>query len=639
MAKNETKGIMSLSESDMEQGGEGRVDPSLFRPEITSYARSNPVEFGENVLQGMEETDPELIRQFRQVLSQAYLPPEAIDAIGQMVDAILDDPENYDEARRILLEEGVPEDLLPEQFDLAFFTALNIALDQLSAALPGEAMAEDEFEPFPINRAEGGIATMKPMADAMARMGRNGDTMLAHVTPSEMRMLRRRGGSGTINPYTGLPEFFLGKIFKGIGKVVKKVFKAVGSVVKGVVNVVKKVAKSSIGKIALTAAGIWALGPAGLNLAGGVGSMLGIGMTPALAMGINTFAANTVVNLAGGQKLGDAVKNGAIAGVLAGGVSKLTGWAPESYKTAYGPPVDDVNALMPGDIAARAGGSAAESATAGASGGAGAGAESLYTPTADLSINYGDAAGAAAEAASGGGGGGGGFLSNAWNWVKDNPGKAALLGGGALLAGQALGGGKGFFEETPAEVPEGWEPLAKGPGKTGVELYEENPEQYSIDNQGRGILPPGEYVPPAPDRERDPYTGYADGGYVQYYNIGGPAFPETPLTYSPNEMSMYGGAPMQQQYPPFGFAQGGNVPDPRNPNNFPRRTGAIAGPGTPTSDSIPAMLSDGEFVFTKKAVDGAAKLANGGMAPSPQKSRRDGAREMYSLMKTLEGMA
>ena len=31
--------------------------------------------------------------------------------------------------------------------------------------------------------------------------------------------------------------------------------------------------------------------------------------------------------------------------------------------------------------------------------------------------------------------------------------------------------------------------------------------------------------------------------------------------------------------------------------------GAVNGPGTGTSDSIPARLSDGEFVFTKKAVD------------------------------------
>jgi len=58
---------------------------------------------------------------------------------------------------------------------------------------------------------------------------------------------------------------------------------------------------------------------------------------------------------------------------------------------------------------------------------------------------------------------------------------------------------------------------------------------------------------------------------------------------------------------------------------YPRRTGQISGPGTPTSDSIPAMLSDGEFVFTEKAVRG---LGGG--------DRREGAKKMYALMHNLE---
>jgi len=49
------------------------------------------------------------------------------------------------------------------------------------------------------------------------------------------------------------------------------------------------------------------------------------------------------------------------------------------------------------------------------------------------------------------------------------------------------------------------------------------------------------------------------------------------------------------------------------------------GPGTGTSDSIPAMLSDGEFVMTAKAVRG----AGGG-------DRREGAKRMYQLMENLE---
>ena len=56
--------------------------------------------------------------------------------------------------------------------------------------------------------------------------------------------------------------------------------------------------------------------------------------------------------------------------------------------------------------------------------------------------------------------------------------------------------------------------------------------------------------------------------------------------------------------------------------------GEVNGPGTGTSDSVPARLSDGEFVLTAKAVRGAA---NG--------DRMKGAKEMYRTMKRLEGMA
>ena len=56
--------------------------------------------------------------------------------------------------------------------------------------------------------------------------------------------------------------------------------------------------------------------------------------------------------------------------------------------------------------------------------------------------------------------------------------------------------------------------------------------------------------------------------------------------------------------------------------------GESVGPGTGTSDSIPAMLSDGEFVMTAKAVRG----AGGG-------DRREGARKMYEAMDRLEAKA
>ena len=42
----------------------------------------------------------------------------------------------------------------------------------------------------------------------LASKGRYGDTMLAHITPEEAALLKARGGAGTINPQTGLPEFY-----------------------------------------------------------------------------------------------------------------------------------------------------------------------------------------------------------------------------------------------------------------------------------------------------------------------------------------------------------------------------------------------------------------------------------------------
>jgi hypothetical protein len=97
------------------------------------------------------------------------------------------------------------------------------------------------------------------------------------------------------------------------------------------------------------------------------------------------------------------------------------------------------------------------------------------------------------------------------------------------------------------------------------------------------------------------------GGVAQPYNMSG--MYGVPLIYGPD------GQPQR-------LAKGGSPV----PTEFPRKNGPINGPGTGTSDDIPAMLSDGEFVFTAKAVRNAG---NG--------SRRKGAARMYKLMKMLEG--
>jgi len=50
--------------------------------------------------------------------------------------------------------------------------------------------------------------SLKPLAQILRSKGRKGDTILAHISPKEAARLKREGGSGTINPDTGLPEFF-----------------------------------------------------------------------------------------------------------------------------------------------------------------------------------------------------------------------------------------------------------------------------------------------------------------------------------------------------------------------------------------------------------------------------------------------
>lgn len=53
----------------------------------------------------------------------------------------------------------------------------------------------------------GGMNTAQELAEMLRQMGRGRDTILAHITPEEAEMLLKMGGSGTINPKTGLPEF------------------------------------------------------------------------------------------------------------------------------------------------------------------------------------------------------------------------------------------------------------------------------------------------------------------------------------------------------------------------------------------------------------------------------------------------
>ena len=83
-----------------------------------------------------------------------------------------------------------------------------------------------------------------------------------------------------------------------------------------------------------------------------------------------------------------------------------------------------------------------------------------------------------------------------------------------------------------------------------------------------------------------------------------------------------------------GKKEGGTVDDFGGIEAFKRKNGKIEGPGTMTSDDIPAMLSDGEFVTKAISVLGAG-VKHGG-AKTKEDARKKGAEFFYKQQKELE---
>jgi len=113
------------------------------------------------------------------------------------------------------------------------------------------------------------------------------------------------------------------------------------------------------------------------------------------------------------------------------------------------------------------------------------------------------------------------------------------------------------------------------------------------------------------------------------YNMGGQVM--MPMNYN------MGSRPMM----PMAYAEGGNVAM----EDFERMNGQINGEGTETSDDIPAMLSDGEFVMTGQAVRGAGTydMKNDSgiitLSPTGAPSRDGGTDLMYQLMEAFSSQA
>lgn len=753
---NAMEGIMGLP-NNAPTGGQNvasMIDMQALE-QASAEANRDPMTFREGVLQGMQESDPRMVAEFKRALSSMQLPDDVLQSIGLIIEEVLRNPADYANVRAEILKddvEGILEELLPEAFDMAYFMALDMALDQLAMNVVQE----------PPTFADGGLATLNPIARAMASQGRGGDTMLAHIRPAEARMLRARGGSGTINPATGLPEFgFFKSITKPFRKAVKAVTKVVKKTVSVVKNVVSAIAENPIGRIALTIGATMLMGPAGLNFAGGV-----FGASGAVAFGINTAAASTLVNVASGQKFGDALKGGVVSGVMAGGMAHFfPSTLPSSYTTpAAGttalPGIEDLTTKA-GDMAATPGtgftGPAsvadvtvgtpmAEVYTPGDVGVSAAaptpiapssamapmpsmGAQPVWDPNlGEMTLNgipasqitagaptsvapmgaynmpasYANPALAPTSAPSLGGGysvadqygtamsrapvtgaapagvppaaaptaTGPGFLESiqqgdlggAYEAAKQNtmdvwnnylsPNRPSMMPSGDAAAEYTRLTGQPFVEGvTPTADKLGWEAavkaastgggmLAKYAPLAGVGLgaaylggaFEPIPEEPPLDIAGMYDyeLEPFQYGGANTSYQLNPMAGeggtqFQGTGYQGQYQFDRGQY--NPYDYTVRGLGIEGLSPLNlnvtdmPSYRARNYAEGGAA-------EYPRKNGHISGPGGPKDDKIPAMLSDGEFVFTAQAV---RNMGNG--------SRRKGAKKMYALMKALEGRA
>lgn len=138
-------------------------------------------------------------------------------------------------------------------------------------------------------------------AEMLRRQGRGEDTVLAHITPQEAGILQLLGGSGTINPYTGLPEF--GILKKIVPKPIYKLGSKIGKEIeRGIESLAEK------------------LGPVGQIAASYFGGPIGAALYAGLAPKGSSFD----------------VKRAAIAGALTYGAGQLQGMSGAEAGTGAG---------------------------------------------------------------------------------------------------------------------------------------------------------------------------------------------------------------------------------------------------------------------------------------------------------------
>ena len=455
----------------------------------------------------------------------------------------------------------------------------------------------------------GANAPLREMALEMQAQGRGEDTALAHLRPGEVilppeafedaqfesvvsRKFEELGidpeeavagvGIASLNPMTGLEEFgFFKKLAKGIKKIAKKIAPIAGPLA----NFIPGVGPILAGVIGAATNVVGGKGLSGA-ISGGLG---GWGVGKALG-GLGSLASGAGGTAAEFAKKGFVGKLSAVTKGIGGLTGMFGGGGEQTEGGDY--------ATDPRMNTSSLGGTRGED----------------YDPTwgrYPLTAGIGDQNSQQ----------GGGFkLSDIWSGTGVNDdGKFGYLGDlGAGLMGGGGGGGGGIGGLAAAGIPAymlGKMAYDEAKADTGVALT-------PLTTMG----PTGRYNIEAEIARR---TGTQAPNPVEFGLLPQGTFPQLSGGQPMPMTAAHGGAVY-----PMAYANGGGVAV----EDFERMNGDINGPGTETSDDVPAMLSDGEFVMTGAAVRGAGgfDMKNKGgiltLTPSGTPDRERGTNVMHEMM-------
>ena len=291
----------------------------------------------------MARSDPQfaqVIEMIRSQIGDIDITAEELDEAIEMFELMLNQPDAYPEIREAAIADGVVDgEDLPEQFDPTIIISFLVVL----YGLQDEMRAEQQMP-----MARGGLAMA---ANAARSAGRYGDNQLVHMNRDELNELSQNWGKPTINPQTGMPEFFLKKLFKKIGKVLKIAAPIILSIVAPGLGTAIGTAIGFGGTAAAIAGGAILGGATSAltggnalkgalmgGLGGGLGGVAGGAANKALGLGLGqagqSILGGALIGGASGAATGQGFLRGAGQGALGGAIGNLAGGvnAPNAFQ-------------------------------------------------------------------------------------------------------------------------------------------------------------------------------------------------------------------------------------------------------------------------------------------------------------------